>query len=96
MLGPKFNDLDFKLVLAGCGSIFIGLFQLAFARGGRSSPLVFLGLGATLMFAEIFNVGFIKFTACDVLLSGKHRHVVRDSNGAPVTTGERCRKLVYD
>jgi len=95
-IGLKFNDLDWKLLLVGCASIVLGVFQLAFARRGRASPLIFAGLGATLIFAEIFNVGFVKFAACDVLFSGKHRHMVRDSDGALVSPEARCRKLVYD
>lgn len=96
IFGSRYNNLDVKFVLIGCGSILIAVFQFAFARGRRSSPLMFAGLGATLIFGEIFNVGFIKFTACDFLLSGKHRHMYHDSNGAPVTPEERCRKLVYN
>jgi hypothetical protein len=52
-------------------------------------------VGAILIYAEVFDVGSIKFMACEFLLNGKHRHMYYDANGTPVTPEERCKSLVY-
>ena len=91
------NNLDLGLITLGIASSLWGVYRFLFdARGWRrnSWPL-FAGLGAVLIYAEIFNVAAIKFSACEFILQDKHRHTHYESNGTAVTPEQRCKNLVY-
>ena len=95
MLESKGN-FDAALLLFGSVSALLGVCQFLFMRSQpRNAWLSFSVLGAILIYAEVFNVKPIKFTACEVLLHGKHHGPVYYSNGTPFTLEERCKGLVY-
>jgi hypothetical protein len=95
MLESKGN-FDIGLLSLGSVSTILGAFQFLFMRTlPRNSWLSFSVVGAILIYAEVFNVKPIKFTACAVLLHGKHHSPVYYSNGIPFTLEERCKGLAY-
>ena len=95
MLESK-DNFDVALLFIGIASALLGVFEFQFLRNRpRNAWLSFSVLGAILIYAEVFNVKPIKFTACEVLLHGRRHGPVYYSNGTPFTLEERCKGLVY-
>jgi hypothetical protein len=94
MLQSKGN-FDVALLFLGSASAFLGVCEFLFMRSRpRNAWLSFSVLGAILIYAEVFNVKPIKFTACEVLLHGRRYGPVYYSNGVPSTLEERSKGLV--